>query len=598
MAVRFSAAGQHYTRTLSLGAQTQWTACCWAKITTDRNAFSTIWALDSSNTDFYILQTGSDGATLGLYSDISAGTPIEGAERALTIGTWYFIGVTVNGTNGTMISRAVGDSAFTSVSWTSASDPAPAPSTTITNLRIGEDIFTPDWLNGCVAAFKLWTGASLTVDEMAAEAWTYLPHRTLNLRSWHPFIRAETTDYSGLGNTLSGGTGAVTEDGPPISWRRGRRRTRLPLGTDQLATPSPVEAPWSVPTPAVSAGASIAPGPIIAPWSVPTPDVTTAGAPPTIAAPSPVVASWSVPTPAVRVDINVHASPIIAAWAVPEPAVTVPVNPGDDLDGPGQMSLSGFKLGGGTIYGLDELTGIDIDMPPVDNGNVNNPSSDGAQSGRKLAQPRIITASFKVKATRALMREAMEDFRDNTPLPDSDEEYDFAVQVLDRIYVTRGAVIARSAPVNKQYPLGFAKAVLQIVCSDPRLYSEGLANATIPDGGTVEVFNLGNRKTRPLVRVPGPSNTPRLEVFRTLADGTEDLRVLEFNTIVPDGQQLTVDVARGTAELGDGTSLTRYLAGSVALPSWVLGRGVSEISYETADGTAPPAVALWRHAWL
>jgi hypothetical protein len=45
---------------------------------------------------------------------------------------------------------------------------------------------------------------------------------------WHPFINAETTDYSGLGRTLTGGAGATTETGPPISWRPGARILTVP----------------------------------------------------------------------------------------------------------------------------------------------------------------------------------------------------------------------------------------------------------------------------------------------------------------------------------------------------------------------------------
>lgn len=591
MAVRFAADGRDYTRTLSLGAVTQFSAACWAKISVDTNGNSTIWSLDTDNSDYWILQTDFDGTGLTLWNDGTTTIPVL---QQLTVDTWYFIGVSVNGATATVNVRAANSSTFSTYTPSLGAN----ATTVLTNLRIGESVFGLEWLNGCVAGFKLWTGAILTQAEMEQESWTYLPNRTANLRSWHPFLQAETVDWSGNGNTLSGGTGTTTEDGPAIPWRRGRRRIRIRVGQNASAAPSPVIAPWSVPTPAASAGASAAPGPVMAPWSVPTPDVTTAGSPPTIAAPDLIVAPWSVPTPAVRLGITVHPSPVIAAWSVPAPSTTVPVNPGDDLDGPGQLSLNGFKMGGGTAYGLDELVGVDFDMPPVDNGNVNNPSSDGAQSGRKLAQPRIITASFKARATRDQMREVMENFRDNTPLADSDEEFDLAVQVLDRIYVTRGAVTRRSAPINKQYRLGLAKVVLQIECSDPRLYSRDLTSATIPDGGTVEVTNIGNRKTRPLVRIPGPSNTPSLEVFRTLADGSEDLRIITFNTVIASGEQVTVDVARGTAELGDGTSLTRYLTGSVALPSWVLGRGVSEISYSTAGGGAPPAVALWRHAWL
>lgn len=407
-------------------------------------------------------------------------------------------------------------------------------------------------------------------------------------------------DWTGGGaqQAAISGTAVATGASPPLAYTPGVILEGV-LSIPAEADPDAIVAPWTLPAPGLSLGLNIEPGPIAAPWAVPTPEVSITGSPPTQVQPSPIVAPWSLPAPAVRVDVTVTPAPILAAWQLPGPTVTVPINPGDDLDGPGQLSLNGFRLGSGTVYGLEELIGADIDLPGVDNGNVLNPSSDGAMPGRKLSQPRIITASFKVRAPRDEMRATMEAFRDNTPLADSDEEVDLAIQVLDTIYLARGAVTRRSAPINKHYRLGLAKAVLQFECSDPRLYSRDLGSANISDGQTVAVTNLGNRRTRPLVRIPGPADTPRLEVFRVLADGTEDLRVLEFDLAVADGDTLTVDIARGTAELDDESSQTRYLTGaSVGLPSWVLGRGTSEVTYDTEPGTAPPLTMLWRHAWL
>ncbi|MGA5764469.1 LamG-like jellyroll fold domain-containing protein [Nonomuraea bangladeshensis] len=596
MSVRFSASGQNYTRTLSLGAQSQWTVACWIRLAADRNAFTTAWSLDAGTGDYYLFQAGTDGTTFGLYDEsFNSSSPITGSTKALTVGTWYYIAISVNDANGTMVSRAATDTAFTTTTWSGLGD----TSTSITTLRIGESAFGSEWLNGNIAGFKFWSGATLTAEEMQSEAWTYTPQRTTNLRAWYPFTRAETTDYSGQGNTLSGGTGATTEDGPPIMWRQGRRRLAPPAGSDASTAPAAVVAPWSIPDPLVSISAGADPAAVVAPWSVPDPDVSITGAPPTLVQPGVVVAPWAVPTPSVQLDVTVFADPVIAAWSVPGPDVIVPINPGDDLDGPGQLSLNGFKMGGGTVYRLtDELAGVDIDMPGLDEGDVPNPSSDGEQSGRPLSQARYITAVFNIRVPRSDIREVMENFRDNTPAPESDEELDLAIQLLDRVYVTRGKVVGRRAIINKNYRLGLAKATLQIKCTDPRLYSKQLGNAVVGDGETVEVTNLGNRKTRPSIRVPGPAVSPHLEIWRRLADGTEDLRTLHFAIEIEAGDTLTIDVTRGTAELSDGTSQTRHLSGSVGLTSFVLGRGVSEISYATAEGDAPPITVLWRHAWL
>ena len=285
-------------------------------------------------------------------------------------------------------------------------------------------------------------------------------------------------------------------------------------------------------------------------------------------------------------------------WEFPTISAVVPVNPGDDLTGPGQISLNGFKMGGGTPYGLLELVGADIDMPPVDNGNVANPSSHGAMSGPKLSQPRTITASFLVKTSRDEMRQVVEDFRAATPIAEGDEELSLAIQVLDTIYVTRGAVLRRTIPIDKLYRLGFAKAVLQIECSNPRLYARQLASATVPDGSTVGVTNLGNINTQPLVRCPGPAIAPRLQAARTLADGTEDVRVIEFGLVVADGETLVIDVERGTATINGDSVMSTLTGASIGVPDWVISRAASDISYQTVDGDAPDAVVLWSHAHL
>ncbi|MGS2641670.1 hypothetical protein [Streptosporangium sp. G12] len=330
--------------------------------------------------------------------------------------------------------------------------------------------------------------------------------------------------------------------------------------------------------------------------AVPAPTVIAGGAV-TVNLPA-VALALTVPAPTVQASQTVQLPTVAMVWDVPDPVVSVPINPGDDLTGPGQLSLNGFRLGSGTPYRLEELIGADIDLPAVDVGNVLNPSSHGAMSGRKLSQPRIITASFKVRSPRAQMREVMETFRDNTPIAEADEELDFAMQILDEIYVARGAVTRRTAPINKNYRLGHAKAVLQVECSDPRLYKRQLNSATIADGSTVQVWHAGNTSTKPLIRCEGPAVGPLLEIARTLADGTEDVKVVEFDIEIEAGQTLIIDVKRESAEV-DGVSQMRYLTGaSIGVPDFVLGRGASSITYETTTGDAPAAVVLWSHAYL
>jgi hypothetical protein len=224
MAVRFAADGQEYTRTMSLGAQTAFSVSCWIKLTVDRNNYTTAWCTAASTTDFGYLQSDTDGTTFG-YWDNGPDVSHHGA-RAMTVGTWYWWGVAVSGSSGIICSRAASDAASTVSTWTGSS------SVTQTTLWLGESVFGTEVLNGCMTAFKWW-GAQLTQDEMEKEAFQIMPARTQNLRCWYPFDRASTVDYSGNGATLTG-SGATTEQGPPIPWCRvaaPRRGRSVELGT-------------------------------------------------------------------------------------------------------------------------------------------------------------------------------------------------------------------------------------------------------------------------------------------------------------------------------------------------------------------------------
>lgn len=219
MAVRFDAATEEYTRASSLGTLTQFSITCWLKISVDENNISTVWCVDNGFSGDYIrLCTDTDGTTLIIADDVDGHTL-----GAATVGTWYYVGFSVNGSSATAVMQAANASTPTVTTWLDSSS-----STNIVNLRIGDAVFDGQYLNGCVAAFKFWSGVTLSQAELEAEAWTYLPRRATGLRGWYPFLRAETTDYSGLSQTLSGGTGTTTEDGPPVPWRSRRIAVFVP----------------------------------------------------------------------------------------------------------------------------------------------------------------------------------------------------------------------------------------------------------------------------------------------------------------------------------------------------------------------------------
>jgi hypothetical protein len=221
VAVRFDAATEEYTRAASLGTVTQFAISCWVKLSVDLGSISTIWCVDNGfSGDFIRLSTDTDGNTL-VVTDDTFGDPH--AVGSLAVGTWCHVAIAFDGVNATAVFRGASDTTNTITTWADSS-----PSTSIVNLRIGDAVFDGQYFNGCVAAFKLWTGVALNQADLEAEAWTYMPRRTNGIRAWYPFLRAETTDYSGLGSTLSGGSGTTTEDGPPVSWGPRRRTVYAP----------------------------------------------------------------------------------------------------------------------------------------------------------------------------------------------------------------------------------------------------------------------------------------------------------------------------------------------------------------------------------
>lgn len=212
------------------------TVSCWVKIDVDRNGFSSAWSLDAGGggSQMLLLQTDSDGVTWTFY-DSNQGTTLL---FAATVGVWYYIAVAYTFGTANIYYGAATDATLT------LNSSAHMDTATITTLRLGESAFTGEWLNGSIAAVKIWDGVQLSRAEVEAERWQYLPQRTANLNCFYPFliggaVAGAQQDFSGAGNNLTGGTGSATADGPPIAWRRGQSRLILPAAAAPPADPFP-----------------------------------------------------------------------------------------------------------------------------------------------------------------------------------------------------------------------------------------------------------------------------------------------------------------------------------------------------------------------
>lgn len=243
MAVRFDNDGESYTRSTGLTTVTNWSFCCWVKLAVDRAATTAILQIDNGSGTNKLRLTAWNGTALAFQTD--GGGWFGTIGHTLVVGTWTFVGLSGTSNPGQARSavRAAGSTTFAGGSPTQADVTFNAAT-----LRIGDGQAASEWLNGSVAAVKVWDQA-LTFEELQQESWTYQPKRTAGLRGWYPLITAFTTDLSGAGQTLSGGSGAAIDDPPPITWSAGRRRIFIPSAAS-------VDATLAATLPAVTAAAT------------------------------------------------------------------------------------------------------------------------------------------------------------------------------------------------------------------------------------------------------------------------------------------------------------------------------------------------------
>ena len=205
MAVRFDAFGEAYSRAVSWGNQSAFTVCCWVKAAVTPS-LRTAWYVCNPDEDNYARLSGTfNGTSLTV---IAEGVTTAIGSLSVSTNTWYFVGISINGSSGRRVSKPEGGS-FSTTTWSSGTS-----SVNIATLMVGASSTT--WWNGSIAGFKIWT-AALSQAEMEAEAAQFAPVRTSNLRAYYRFATPSTTDDSGNGQTLTGGTGAATDTDPALA---------------------------------------------------------------------------------------------------------------------------------------------------------------------------------------------------------------------------------------------------------------------------------------------------------------------------------------------------------------------------------------------
>ena len=208
--VRFDADNEEYTVTLSPALGTTITIVTWFRLAVDRDAYTTAWCLDNGSTDTAAaLQTDSGGTIMRLVDDSTTQDLI-----TMTVGTWYCFGVVRSALSGATALRALYGTNPASLSVFTGAPGGSWDTANFNRLRIAESQWNNEWLNGNIAFTKVWTRV-LTDQEIADELSQYLPKSTTNLyAAWSFWDGPSTTDRSGNGHTLTGGSNTATESGP------------------------------------------------------------------------------------------------------------------------------------------------------------------------------------------------------------------------------------------------------------------------------------------------------------------------------------------------------------------------------------------------
>lgn len=220
MSCQFTAENQELISSVaSIGAGRLWSACGWFKdISSPGGTNAGVISLgnwDASKANGYIAKIGSTmiiGAYTGSFPNATF------ALFSISAATWYFVGMTRNGSNlrgyiwgadGSLIGSTL---CFSNVGTAAC-----------TEIRIGNTFFDMEELIGAVMAMKFWDGVELTQAQFEQEQFYLDPvHAIESGKGWYPIYRAAFggRDLSGRGVDLGGNPQAYA-DQPPLSLYRG-----------------------------------------------------------------------------------------------------------------------------------------------------------------------------------------------------------------------------------------------------------------------------------------------------------------------------------------------------------------------------------------
>lgn len=223
MALSFS--NDSLTRTANLPAWNAFTACGWARLTTDNNNYSTLFSLENSgSSEFVVFQTDVDGTSLLVY--VTSGPSSNVA--TLTANTNFFWAVTSDGSNVRIYYAAEGSAALNTVSIAFTDSFVPA------TMWIGNNGFT-EFFTGDIGNVIVWNEVK-TQAFLESQRARVLPFDTTNLNIWSPLSSAsdEVIDYSGNGRNWTRTGTLPLANNFPVTWGTGNRYLQT-VGTSSVS---------------------------------------------------------------------------------------------------------------------------------------------------------------------------------------------------------------------------------------------------------------------------------------------------------------------------------------------------------------------------
>lgn len=285
---------------------------------------------------------------------------------------------------------------------------------------------------------------------------------------------------------------------------------------------------------------------------------------------------------------------------------------GDNITQDWQMERGTLLVGDGTDYDIRVISGL-ASLPEVRPQDRPLLLRHGSVPGLDYLGERTFVVEFDVvDETESSLSTKMQAL--STAFQNDEEEAELAFQIPGVANgvkaIVYGRVRQRNVPVNLQYAYGSAEAAFQVVCTDPRIYSQvvnsssvGLAstsggltfNATpnfsfgaVSTGGELTVSNAGNFDAPATFRIAGPCTSPVIENV-TLG------KSLSFDITLSASEYLLIDSESRTVLL-NGTA-SRYSTLNTTSRWFDLAPGSNVLDFRAATATSSTLTVTWRDSW-